>query len=47
MANIVFRLVQNKLNRLTTTQLEKYGQELSGQLAIIIFDKEYKEGFHL
>lgn len=42
MANKVFRLVQDKLNRLTTTQLERYGQELSGQLAIIIFDKEYK-----
>ena len=42
MANKVLRIVQDKLNRLTTSQLETYGQLLSGQLALVIFDKQYK-----
>jgi hypothetical protein len=41
MANKVFRVVQDKLNSLTTSQLERYGEELSGKLALVIFDKEY------
>lgn len=42
MANKVLRIVQDKLNRLTTSQLETYGQLLSGQLALVIFDRYYE-----
>lgn len=41
MANKIFRQAQDELNSLTTSQLERYGEELSGKLAIIIFDKQY------